>query len=253
LEKINAHAPYIHETGDADTAVLFIHGFMGSPNQFRALADAAVNNGYSVFSILLPGHGYGGLEFARSKKADWEKAVKEQIDQVRRKYSRIVLTGHSMGALLSLRASVDYPDVVKGVAAIAAPMYIRMRLRMIKTGYDVAFGRNRENDERLLAAYEMCSVERSSPLAYLIGIPRYIDLFRMISETKAILGKVEAPVLIIHSEDDEIANVGGVVVLEKNLKKYEKHILKDSGHFYISPGDSKIMEDAFIGFVKGLS
>jgi carboxylesterase len=233
--------------------ILFTHGFMGSPNQFKTLSDAALKNGYSASSILLPGHGSGGREFAKSKKTEWENAVREQINSFSKRYKKLILAGHSMGSLLSLRASVDFPDIVKGVIAIATPMYIHMKLSMIKTGYDVAFGKNREDDERLLAAYELCSVERSSPLTYIIGIPRYIDLFRMIYETKTILGKIEAPVLIIHSLEDEIADVRGVGVLEKNLKTYEKLILAGSGHFYISPDDSALMTDAFIGFIKGLS
>lgn len=249
MEEKNVHSAYYYEPENADSAVLFIHGFMGSPNQFRTLSDAAVKNGFSVSSILLPGHGFSGREFARSKKTDWEKAVKDQITSLSRKYSKIVLAGHSMGALLSLRGSVEFRGVVKGVAAIAAPMYIRLKFSTIRTSYAVAFGKRRDDDERLKAAFELCSVKRSPLTTYMLGIPRYIDLFRMIHETKMLLDKIEVPVLIIHAEDDEVANIGGIKVLEKKLPRYEKLVLHGSGHYYISPNDSIRMTAAFIDFL----
>ena len=50
------HDPFSKEHNDTETAVMFIHGFMGSPNQFADLADDVYNKGYSYTSILLPGN-----------------------------------------------------------------------------------------------------------------------------------------------------------------------------------------------------
>jgi len=44
------------------------------------------------------------------------------------------------------------------------------------------------------------------------------------------LPQIWAPVLIIWGDSDKILDVGGVAVLEKNLKNYKTIIMKDTGH-----------------------
>jgi len=47
---------------------------------------------------------------------------------------------------------------------------------------------------------------------------------------KPYLPQIEAPVLIIWGDSDKILDVGGVSVLEKNLKNYQTVIMKNTGH-----------------------
>lgn len=47
---------------------------------------------------------------------------------------------------------------------------------------------------------------------------------------KPYLPKIQAPVLIIWGDADKILDVGGVSVLEKNLKNYQTVIVKNTGH-----------------------
>ncbi|OQB20479.1 MAG: Thermostable monoacylglycerol lipase [Firmicutes bacterium ADurb.Bin182] len=251
MESKITHAPFLHEAENADTVVIFIHGFMGSPNQFKALADAAVKRGYSVSSLLLPGHGGSGWDFAKTGRRNWEKAVNEHIGQHAAKYPNIVLTGHSMGALLSLSAAADFPSAVKGVVAIASPFFIRLRPDAVKMSYSVAFGKP-SDDERIKTAYELCSVERSHLLTYMRGMPRYLDLFHIIRETRRKLCLVDVPVLIVHAAGDEVADIRGVKILENALKKYDKLVLERSGHYYIPPDDTALLIREFIAFLDML-
>ena len=68
LTKRVAHKPFIHEVPHAKGVVLFIHGILEGPYQFRGLADIANQNGYSSYAILLPGHGDSAERFSRIEK-----------------------------------------------------------------------------------------------------------------------------------------------------------------------------------------
>jgi pimeloyl-ACP methyl ester carboxylesterase len=64
------------------------------------------------------------------------------------------------------------------------------------------------------------------------------------------LPMIQAPVLIIWGDNDKLLDVGGVAVLEKNLKKYQTIIMKDTGH---CPMLEKPQETAtvYLTFLKG--
>ncbi|MDD3038219.1 hypothetical protein [Bacteroides sp.] len=52
---------YIHIEG-AQSIVIFIHGIVEGPNQFLHLMGIGSSAGYSVASLLLPGHGGSSKE-----------------------------------------------------------------------------------------------------------------------------------------------------------------------------------------------
>ena len=64
------------------------------------------------------------------------------------------------------------------------------------------------------------------------------------------LPRIQAPVIIIWGDTDKILDVGGVSVLEKNLKNYKTVIMKDTGHI---PMLERPRETAshYVGYLKG--
>lgn len=53
------HREYVRIVPGAKTAVLFMHGIVGTPNHFRDLLPLVdlVPDDWSVYNVLLPGHG----------------------------------------------------------------------------------------------------------------------------------------------------------------------------------------------------
>jgi len=64
------------------------------------------------------------------------------------------------------------------------------------------------------------------------------------------LPQIQAPVLIIWGDADKILDVGGAAVLEKNLRKSQTVIMKDTGH---TPMLEKPRETAshYVSYLKG--
>jgi carboxylesterase len=83
------HLPKYIEHKDADSAVLFIHGFMGGPRQFDRLSQLVYDHGFSASCVLLPGHGVSLKDFSSSTYRSWIKSVSEELDRLEKKYKSL--------------------------------------------------------------------------------------------------------------------------------------------------------------------
>lgn len=92
------HETYIREVPGARTAVLMVHGILGTPAHFAPLYPQ-IPADWSVYSILLEGHGGKVEDFAAASMAAWQAQVRGWVEKLRRKYARVVFAAHSIDAL----------------------------------------------------------------------------------------------------------------------------------------------------------
>ncbi|MBR5491021.1 MAG: alpha/beta fold hydrolase [Oscillospiraceae bacterium] len=234
---------------DADTAVLFIHGILGTPRHFDFLLPL-VPDGWSAWSILLPGHGGTYLDFANSSMDKWkaycEKALLELCDSHR----RVILLGHSMGTLLSVYLAEKHPDKVSEIFALAMPLCPHLTpvamagcIHLIYSSPDRAKG-------YFLSCHQACSIALTKNLfAYLRWIPRYLELFALARETREIMSTLKAYCVAIQSRHDELVAFRSI----KFTGNAETIVLPHSRHYYYSEKDRKTIEDAFLKFIDRLT
>lgn len=231
----NIHMPFYNYSGNSETIIIFIHGILESPAQFKPLAKLALSKGYSISAILLDGHGKSGEDFANSSLEKWINCVNKEIEK--HKDKNIILVGHSMGATLSILSYVNHKNNIKGIVAISTPMYVRVKANIAISSIKIALGKIDENDIFTNHAYNAFSVDRSSLLTYFRWMPRYIDLFKLISRSRNLLSDIDVPMLVIHAMNDELVSHRSLNLF-KNLKNYNKIIkLQNSGHFYYDEKD----------------
>ena len=106
---------------DADTAVLFIHGILGTPRHFDFLLPLLPGT-WSRRAILLPGHGGSCRDFARSSMEEWKACCEKAFTELAAEHERVLLVGHSMGTLLSVYLAEKYPEKVGSIFALAMPL-----------------------------------------------------------------------------------------------------------------------------------
>lgn len=105
---------------NASTAILFVHGFVGAPNNFNDIPDKLAAEGYRVRVMLLPGHGTSPFDFAKSSAEEILGAVRDEVEALQAQYDRVFICGHSMGgALTTIIASESELDGI----VLAAPYY----------------------------------------------------------------------------------------------------------------------------------
>jgi carboxylesterase len=118
------HLPF-HWTGEGAAAALLVHGFPGTPAEMRPLGRSLHAEGWTVQGLLLPGFGHEIASLGERSYPEWITAIENELDQLRRTHSEVLLIGFSMGAALALTvAAQERPDVTPaGGLVLLAPFW----------------------------------------------------------------------------------------------------------------------------------
>ncbi len=111
----------------SDTAFLIFHGITGYSGPYGPLvASELARAGFTVFGMDLRGHGLS--EGRRGDIPGRERLLKdfgETLAFVRSKAKRVVLLGHSLGALNAVLAANAFPDRVDGLVLVSVGRHVR--------------------------------------------------------------------------------------------------------------------------------
>lgn len=171
------------------TAILLIHGFTGSPSEFRRLGYVLHDFGYTVNAVCLPGHGTTPEEMLGTRWPDWYGHVLKEYERMRKgPYSRIIAIGHSMGGLLALKLAAERQ--LDGVVSLAAPIYLWSRKVLL--AYPLQYVKKFVNKKPRIAVtrFEEIIAYGKTP------VPCVASLNTLIREVKRQLPQVKAPLLI---------------------------------------------------------
>jgi carboxylesterase len=90
---------------------LVLHGFTGSPQSVRPLAEAFALAGFAVLLPRLPGHGTSLEDMATTRWPDWAEAAEQAYAALAERCERVVVAGLSMGGALSLWLASRHPEI----------------------------------------------------------------------------------------------------------------------------------------------
>lgn len=244
------HSEYRRIVPGGETAILFIHGILGTPRHFDAFVEQVPKN-VSVWNILLDGHGKGVREFSRTSMTKWEEQVHRAAAELGQSHRKIYVVAHSLGCLLTVGEALRSEKIV-GLFLLAAPMKLALKPRMVTNSLKVYFNRVRPDDGPGMAAKQCCGITHSPNfLLYLGWIPRFLELFRKIRETRKLLPGLAVPCIVFQSGRDEMVSRKSCRILRAN-----PHIsvteLPRSGHFYYEKADREALAKAFSVFLESL-
>ena len=239
----------------SDTVIVFVHGFTESPNQFLFLNKIALDNGYSYFNILLPGHGKSSKEFYKNGYKEWTSYLDNQLKDMQKIYKNIILVGHSMGCLLTMNIYLTNKYNIKGIFCINIPFNIRVNLKTFISAIKIVFMPNKIKDDFTKIMSNRTSISNKKILHYPFWIPRYIDLFYLSYKMYFNIKNIKIPIIYLQSYNDGLVSIKSAVNIRHILKKYNMQksiiiILKNSEHFIYSKEDKQIIERSFVTFLK---
>ncbi len=229
------HKEYIMIHSNSTCAVLFIHGIVGTPNHFNEFISL-IPKSFSVYNLLLDGHGKGVKDFAKTSMKKWEAQVSSVVEKLSITHERIYIIAHSLGTLLAIEQAIKNKAVCK-LFLIAVPLSLSLKPKMAINSLKVYFDKIDPNDHEALAAKKCYGIGADkNPLNYVGWIPRFLELFAKIRQTRKVINLLNTPCLIYQSEKDEMVS--------KRSEKYLKHNLhitinelKNSGHYYYDKSD----------------
>lgn len=249
------HREYVRIVPGARTAVLLIHGIVGTPDHFRELLplERVVPEDWSVYNLLLPGHGGSTKDFGNASMERWKRKVWRVFEALSVSHERIVVVGHSMGALFAIQLGLEFPHKIAFLYLIAAPMRPYLGVWAAINSIRLVAGAIRPDHPREAAIAAACGAEPTVRLwEYIPWIPRFAELFREVGQTRRRLGRLTVPCECWQSGRDELVMVSACRVLDRS-GRVAVHLLPDSSHFYYTPEEKQIVIRAFREKCAGLT
>lgn len=228
------------------TAVLFVHGILGRPEQFKDLVPL-VPQEYAVRNLTLKGHGGTPKDFGRYSISEWKEEVHREAVALCEKYDRVLMVGHSLGTLFSMEEAQRLP--IAGLFLANVPLKVRVTGRLFKMSFQVFFERVDESNEFIVGARDSYGIAPDQNIFhYIKWIPRYLELFREMRHARRRVQDVKTPAIAFISERDEMASPKAADILRERTDM-EVVMLPRSGHFYYEAGDKRLMQERFQEFL----
>jgi carboxylesterase len=211
-----------------NTGVLLVHGITGSPAEMKPLVRKLAAQGFSVACPPLAGHCSNLGDLKKTRWTDWYKSLERAMESLAEECDTIFVSGLSMGALLALKLAANHPDRVQGVATLSAtffydgwnvpplrqryllPLLVYSPLRYFMSYHEPPpYGIKDDRIRNMIATvYQSGNVSLPEKYGYseFPGVTIH-ETFRLIKAVKRDLASIVAPLLIVHSTEDDMASV----------------------------------------------
>lgn len=222
---------------------LLIHGFTGSPGEVRLLGEFLHQKGYTVYGVLLAGHGTSPADLRSTTWQDWTRSAERELATMRNRCRRVYLVGFSMGGLIALHLGARHQ--VDGLVTLATPMRLRARgvglLHLIQFIRDYVPNRPRRPE---IAAYA-----EAYPLMPLRSV---VQLLKLIKEVRGKLSRVSAPLLVVQGEEDRAVDPCSARVIYNGVSSGHKRLawFAGAGHLLVLEPCRDLVFRAVVDFLR---
>ena len=230
-------------------AVLLIHGFTSSPDEFDYLFGRLTEAGFTVSAPRLPGHGTNARDFHESTGEDWLRRAMDEYLMLKTHYSSVSVAGLSMGALIALILAETFDP--RKLALLAPAISIRKKdayfsplLKYIIPSVPGSWKEEDEEDpEKIAMGREYWLRTDTAKVADLIGLRK---------QALKNLARVASPTLTIVSEGDKTVSPNAVNIVEEKISSNVKEhlILKNSGHVIVNDCEKETVADRLIEWLN---
>ena len=234
------HKPYTRYIPGSHYAVLMVHGIIGTPAQFRDLIPVIPEH-WSVYNILLEGHGGTVRDFSHSSMDSWKMQVDAQLHVLLARHRQVVIVGHSMGTLFAIQAAVRAAKRISALFLLQVPLTPQLPPSTWISSLQLALGRVKPGSKAQAMENATAMTLTNQLWQYLGWVPRYMELLRVISATRKLLPSLKVPCKSFQSAQDELVSLRSCQYLEEH-PYIQNIILPDSGHFAYSPKDTALLQ-----------
>lgn len=211
------------------------------------LAEALAEEGWSVSTVELAGHGGRPADLAGTTWQDWVASARTALEELQRRCKTVALVGQSMGGALALYLAA----AVRPAAVVAISTPIRVRPALVSASRVAA--RVMPLAPRLLRwrPREPAMRPYRSPNAWVpLGLIREVD--RLLQLTRETLAQVAAPVLVVQGRWDLVIprESGEAIVRLAHRASARLLWLPRSGHVATLDRDRRALYGAVREFLR---
>ncbi len=237
-----------------EVGVLLVHGFTGTPKEMHPMGEYLNRQGFSTLGPRLGGHATRPEDMIRANYSDWLASLEDGYHLLSGVAKRIYLVGLSMGGVLVLTSAPRLP--VRGVVCISTPAYLPAdwRLNIIDLMAKIQAYVPKSKAEPGSGWFDKQAWKNH--ISYPQNPVRSVgQLKRLLDEMHAALPKVNVPVLLIHSRNDDYVVEGSMPWIYERLGAPQKQMLWVEGSGHVATEDAQretVFEAAatFIGQIE---
>lgn len=223
----------IYRKGKKDAAVLLIHGFTGTPDIMRPLANHLHEQGYTVLAPLLAGHGTTRENLAASTWQDWYGTCVAAFEDLKDDHQKIFVAGLSLGGILALKLAEDHPSAFRAAACLSTPLFLEKwvhyalpAIMSTPLRYIYRYQKKMTLDVKDQSVINNIWNITEMPIASIYSLTK---LQKVVYKN---LAKVIAPTLLIHARSDSTASYENMNVIAGGISSAvtETVTLENSHH-----------------------
>lgn len=231
-----------------EVGILLTHGFAGNAQQMVGLGKFLnEEGGFTIFGVLLAGHGRSPATLAQTDMIDWYESIYEGYKLLKEVCSKVILVGHSMGGTLSLLLAVN--EEVDGLVTLSTPVkvnYFMQDYLFLVADLLKYFPRRREEiqlmEEHNLTSYRVFSLR---------AVQNLLDLMEVAREE---IKKVTAPILTITAGKDKRVPLDNAKRIRDLIKSKVKRdfFAPNSPHEVLFGPEKQIVAEQILRFINEL-
>jgi carboxylesterase len=231
------------------TGVLCLHGFTGSPNTMRPVADAVRAAGFDVSVPCLPGHGTVVDDMLDTTWADWSACVEAAFTELAGGHERVVVVGLSMGGTLAAWLGSRHPEIdgivfVNPMVLPVDPGVQDIVREMLSVG-DVFAPRAGTGRSDIADPDAVEEAYADTPLRPVLS------LFEAVDRLQPDLAKIACPLVIMTSPQDHVVDPAASDHLAERVSgPVERVTLERSYHVATHDYDKQLVIDRTLDFVR---
>jgi carboxylesterase len=240
---------------DAPCALLMIHGFSASPQEFHDLPDQIAAAGWRVHAPLMPGHGVSPFEFEQITPESMMDHARAELEALRDRHERVAVLGHSLGGAVAALLAAEYE--IDGLILSAPYFAVRHKwhyllrpeqwTRLLGPAVRWVYA---NPDKQPVSRKEVRRAILSHAWVPMTAIRTAMTLADRAAQS-ATLERIAAPVLHIHSKKDNVTcpRAAARAVEAMPVPDKESVWLENSDHILFWDYDREAVARAILAFL----
>jgi len=238
--------------GTNGKAVLLVHGWTSTPYEVRRLGKFLNDNDYTVCGPMLRGHGTTYKDLENVKAEDWLADIEKSFDELKNKHKKVYIGGTSIGSNLAVAFSAERSDVA-GLILMAMPYKIKFEIAT------VAIAKFLNKFIKYRTKFYPPTFGVSTTITRLISYQTYpiasaMEAFKIVKESRQLLGKINQPCLVMQSTHDHVVSKGSLenIYASINSSVKKKKYVRQAYHTFVSDIKNEHVFEDVLDFLNTL-
>ena len=255
------------ETVLPNRAAMLFHGLTGSPFELKKYAKFLYDKGFDVYCYCLPGHGDHPVDIYSVKEQDWRDFVNDRYKELRKNYADFFVGGLCLGAVLALNLAQENKDIT-GLICLSTTLFldgwtIPWYNFLMPIGlytilrYYYTFPEREPYGIKNIKVRNTISKLMSKNTVAMDNYPlsSIYELLLLSKKVRRNIKKVQAPILLVHSLEDDLTSTKSAKFVFNNISSFYKEYmeLKDSYHLVLYDNEKESVYNKTLEFTDALS